>query len=592
MMPPMVTRRADSNQNAPVTSSSQPDDGRAHECPKRPASDDDLEFVRRPMVRWLDPHQLIDTAGRVVASGFSTAFADTRQLQGLSPSEIQDRSQPDELWFDYVSDLGDGWNSTFSVASLLARDELELSSGDEVHNLKRGSLLVMGGDQVYPVPTRTEYSNRFLGPYRAAMPCPPPDAAPELFAIPGSHDWYDGLVNFTNIFCRQRPIGGWTTSQTRSYFAVRLPHRWWLWGIDLQFGDYVDEPQMLYFREVAEGLETGDRIILCMAKAVESGRKSAEVYATRSLTDVEREIVKPAGARIALYLKSGRHYFARFATDDGETHLVTAGGGGAFLHPTHDLPEVAQPPSEDSATPLRRASVYPSAAWSRRLRRRVWLLPAYNLPLAAVLGALQVVVVFMLTLHLDDRHRHVGFGDVTRAMWESPIAFLLIILVISTFGAMIRLAHDASGLPRLLIGLGHSSLQFGGLGLVIVVASGLTSDIGGVPSLVAFLALVWGLGGVGGVLGVSGYLWASNLFGYHGNETYAPLHHMDQKCFLRLHIDSQGALTMYPIGIDRVGRRWAFAPDAAPHEPWLIPADRGPTAHLIESGVVIGKAPQ
>jgi hypothetical protein len=537
------------------------------------------------MVRWLDPHQLVDTAGRVLASGFSTSYLDSRQLQGLSPFEVHDRSEHDELWIDYVSDLGDGWNSTFTVASLLARDHLELSDDGEPHHLERGSLLVLGGDQVYPVARGTEYKNRFLGPYRAAMPCPPPGSAPELFAIPGSHDWYDGLVNFTNIFCRQRPVGGWTTSQARSYFAIRLPHRWWLWGIDLQFGDYLDEPQMAYFRQVATDLGPGDQIILCMAKEVESGRKSEEVCATRNLTDLEREVVKPAGARIGLYLKSGWHHYARFATEDGETQLITAGGGGAFLHPTHDLAEVADPPSEEVADPLRRAAAYPSAAWSRRLRRRIWLLPAYNLPMAGALGALQVVVVFMLTLHLDGRHRDLGWSDLVQALWQSPSGFLLIILVIGLFAAMIRLAHKAKVLPRVLLGLGHSALQFGGLGTVIVVASRLTSDLQGAPSLLAFLGLVWVLGGIGGVLGVSGYLWATNSLGYHANEAYAPLHHMDQKCFLRLHIDAGGSLSLYPIGIHRVGRRWKFHPDGARHEPWLVPAGDGPEPHLIESPV-------
>jgi hypothetical protein len=190
------------------------------------------------------------------------------------------------------------------------------------------------------------------------MPCPPPGSAPELFAIPGSHDWYDGLVNFTNLFCRQRPIGGRTTSQTRSYFAIRLPHRWWLWGIDLQFGDYLDQPQMAYFQRAAREIEPGDQIIVCMAKEVESGRRSAEVFSTRDLSDLEREVVKPAGASIALYLKSGRHYYARYEAEKGEAQLVTAGGGGAFLHPTHDLPEVAPPPTENGAGPFRLAAVY------------------------------------------------------------------------------------------------------------------------------------------------------------------------------------------------------------------------------------------
>ena len=534
------------------------------------------------MVRWLDPHQLVDTAGRVLASGFSTSYTDSRQMQALSPSLVTDRSDASELWIDYVSDLGDGWNSTFTVASLLAQDELELCRDDEVHCLRRGAMLVMGGDQVYPVPTSTEYQNRFLGPYRAALPCPPPGAEPELFAIPGSHDWYDGLVNFTNLFCRQRPIGGWNTSQTRSYFAVHLPHRWWLWGIDLQFGGYLDEPQMNYFRNAAHQVEPGDQIVLCMAKEVESGRKSSEVLATRDLVDLEQEVVKPAGARIVLYLKSGRHYYARYEGAGGATQLITAGGGGAFLHPTHALPETMDPPGDEDAAPYRQAAVYPSADWSRRLRKRIWLLPAYNLPLAAALGAIQALVVLMLNLHRDDRHRDLSFGDLGRALWESPTTFLLITLVIASFAAMIRLAHDAQGVSRLLIGLAHSVLQFGGLGAVVVVASKVTSTWEGPSSLVAFLSLVWVLGGIGGVLGVSGYLWATNSLGYHANEAYAPLHHMDQKNFLRLHIDASGTLTVYPVGIDRVCRRWRFSPDGAAHEPWLVPTDGGPKPHLIE----------
>ena len=537
------------------------------------------------MVRWLDPHQLVDTAGRVLASGFSTSYTDSRELQALSACDIADRSEPADVWIDYVSDLGDGWNSTYSVAYLLAQDQLELEHEGEVHRLPRGAILVMGGDQVYPVPTRTEYQNRLLGPYQASMPCPPPGMSTELFAIPGSHDWYDGLVNFTNIFCRKRPIGGRTTSQSRSYFAVRLPHRWWLWGIDLQFGDYLDEQQLAYFRKAAEEVEPGDQVILCMAKEVESGRKSGEVCSDRDLAYLEREVLSPAGARIALYLKSGRHYYARYVAHDGASQLVTAGGGGAFLHPTHGLPEVAVPPGDAGAGPFRRAAVYPTAEKSRQLRKRIWLLPAYNLPLGGVLGAIQVLVAFMLGLHLDKRHQDVAFGDLPRLLWESPTAFLLIILVIASFGAMIRLAHDARGVPRLLIGLGHSALQFGGLGAVIVVASRTTSSLDGAPSLLGFLGLVWLLGGVGGVLGVSGYLWATNCLGYHANEAFAPLHHMDQKNFLRLHIDASGAMTLYPVGVDRVSRKWRFAPEADAHEPWLVPADHPPKIHLVEPPV-------
>ncbi len=231
----------------------------------------------RPMVRWLDPHQLLDTAIRVLLSGLLGTYADPRQLQALSAIETHDRSEAPELWLDYVADLGDGWNSTYTVARLLASEQLELGGDGEAFATERGRILVMGGDQVYPVPKRTEYENRLLGPYRAALPCTDGDA-PELFAIPGSHDWYDGLINFEEIFCRRRRIGAWQTQQSRSYFAVGLPHGWWLWGIDIQFGPYIDDEQWKYFSDLATSqLERGDRIILCLSKEVKGGGTSTPI---------------------------------------------------------------------------------------------------------------------------------------------------------------------------------------------------------------------------------------------------------------------------------------------------------------------------
>ncbi len=50
-----------------------------------------------------------------------------------------------------------------------------------------------------------------------------------MLALAGNHDWYDGLTTFLRLFCVGRPIGGWRTEQTRSYFAARLPHDWWGW---------------------------------------------------------------------------------------------------------------------------------------------------------------------------------------------------------------------------------------------------------------------------------------------------------------------------------------------------------------------------
>jgi len=562
-------------------------------CPPRPSVESELGFVRRPMVRWFDPHQLLDTALRVLLSGMFSSYADNRESQAREPAEVTDRSGQADLWLDYVADLGDGWNSTYTMARLLAADELTLERDGETHATERGRLLVMGGDAVYPVPKADEYENRMLGPYRAALPGIADEAAaPELFAVPGSHDWYDGLVNFTSIFCRNRWIGGWKTRQRRSYFALKLPNGWWLWGIDIQFGASVDEVQLQYFAAVAaDQLAPGDRIILCMSKEVESGRKQSEVHSDRDVEFLEREIIQPAGAEVLVYFKSGKHYYSRYEEQDGPRHHIESGGGGAFLHPTHNLPERIDIPGARGAADYRRAGTYPSAAVSKRLRKRIWLMPAYNLPLAAVFGTVQVLLAFMLGLHLDDRHVSLGVGDLLSAMWESPTAFLLSLLVLASLVGMVRFAHDASGIGRVLLGLAHSTLQVASVAGVMLAASYLSSALGleGVSSLLAFLGLVWLLGGVSGLMGMAGYLWATGYIGLHGTEAYAPLHHQDHKHFLRLHIQADGILTVFPIGVDRVGRKWTLCPDADAHAPWFAPVGPEPQSHLIEQPIHIGQ---
>ena len=545
------------------------------------------------MVRWFDPHQLIDTAVRVLLSGVFSSYADSRESQAREPAEVPDRSAHDDLWLDYVADLGDGWNSTYTIARLLAAEELELEWDGEAHRTERGRILVMGGDAVYPVPKAAEYENRMLGPYRSALPCAPRDA-PELFAVPGSHDWYDGLVNFTSIFCRNRWIGGWRTRQRRSYFALKLPSGWWLWGVDIQFGASIDEVQLRYFAEVAaDQMQPDDRVVLCMSKEVESGRDEGELHSDRDVAYLEREIIQPTGAHLLLYLKSGKHYYAHYEEQDGPRHHIESGGGGAFLHPTHTLPErTADLPGVDGASDYRRAHTYPSAALSKRLRKRIWLMPAYNLPLAAVFGTVQVLLAFMLGLHLDDRHVSLGIDDLLLAMWESPTAFLLSLLVLASLVAMVRFAHDASGIGRVLLGLAHSSLQVASVAGVMMAASYLSSGAGleGARSLLAFLGLVWLLGGISGMVGMAGYLWATGYLGLHNTEAYAPLHHQDQKHFLRLHIQSDGTLTVYPVGVERVGRKWTLCPDAPAHAPWFAPDGPEPETHLIERPIRIGRS--
>lgn len=48
-----------------------------------------------------------------------------------------------DFWFDFMADTGDGGNSSYTVAKLLAQPSLEV---DNSLSLPRGNVLLIGGD--------------------------------------------------------------------------------------------------------------------------------------------------------------------------------------------------------------------------------------------------------------------------------------------------------------------------------------------------------------------------------------------------------------------------------------------------------------
>ena len=225
---------------------------------------------RRGMVRWYNPVQLLRTGIDIFVSEELNARADPRLLEvhsGPDPdfAEGSDPIGEDGFWFDYMADTADGYAPTFAMARLLSRESLIVSG----KALARGAFLVLGGDEVYPVASREAYEERLKAPFDAASADVSPEPAPHVYAIPGNHDWYDGLISFLRLFTggsrgkEGRHLGIWRTRQTRSYFTIRLPGGWWLWGTDIHLEGDVDEPQRAFFARMLEKLEPGDRVIAC-----------------------------------------------------------------------------------------------------------------------------------------------------------------------------------------------------------------------------------------------------------------------------------------------------------------------------------------
>jgi hypothetical protein len=391
-----------------------------------------MKFERKSAVKWFGVDLLMQTGIKVLVSGIFGDYADKREAMATNEQGVFDYSTPElrampvnvqlslpplldrsvagdvpsmddsadnqELWFDYIADLGDGFDATFTVAKVLALPKLDVYLfNDEEHRdnppkyaTYQGEILVMGGDQVYPAASREEYTNRMHGPYEAAYPYEGDNVRPKLFAIPGNHDWYDGLTSFTKLFCQNRKIGNYKTCQKRSYFAIRLPHHVWIWGIDVQLSSDIDYPQLRYFKDIAEReCSPNDKIILCTAEPAWVFKGSyADNASYARLKYFEERYIRERGLELIAVLTGDLHHYAHYMCKDRgrgmSFHRFTAGGGGAFLHATHNLPDklkgleylYRERPSEPLKKGYENAELqtaYPSKEQSRRMVwRNLW----------------------------------------------------------------------------------------------------------------------------------------------------------------------------------------------------------------------------
>jgi hypothetical protein len=142
------------------------------------------------MVGWYDPKTLFLSGFLAAVSWLFGRYADRRVIAAIggSPQQAFDYSRIDgrldgDFWFDYVSDIGDGWNPTYAIAHQVAQPVLDLTAPDgTTHHLPRGRVLLFGGDQVYSYPTRNAYERQAEVPYKVALRGSDSPPSPASFA--------------------------------------------------------------------------------------------------------------------------------------------------------------------------------------------------------------------------------------------------------------------------------------------------------------------------------------------------------------------------------------------------------------------------
>ena len=534
------------------------------------------------MVGWFDPGQLVRTGVDVVISAIFARNSDRRVLDALSHPgyDACDYSSREELWLDYVADTGDGWNSTYAVAHALAQPELGVDVGGARRSTRRGDVLVFGGDAVYPVASRDAYERRLVAAYRTALPNTEPPH-PKVFAVAGNHDWYDSLVAFTRIFCTggKRRFAGWMTHQSRSYFAVKLPRGWWLIGTDVQLESDIDDPQLEYFRTIAESMAPDDRIILCIAEPnwifERRYRQFDRDISERNLAFLEERIF---GNRVEVFIAGDLHHYRRHTSDAGR-HKITAGGGGAFLFPTHvDHEEV-----QELAGGFTYRTSFPSPETSRTLSRRLlgfaWINPSF--------GKVTALFYLLFAMAIKVDIGHLGLADVGQVLHavaagilNSQIALLWGFLLLFGFYFFTE-THDPKfkrwgGLTHATAHL-TAAFLLGWFGLHAAV-SWLGLPLNGISQIVVTGLVIASGGYVIGPTIMGMYLYVSmNWFHRHAGE-FSALKCEDHKSWVRMHVGPTGDLRIYALGIDVVPRRWAEARPAHDAPSLLVPADARATA--------------
>ena len=564
---------------------------------------------RRSPVQWLSVTELLRT-GREAARGTEFArYADQRETQAHAPEQIYDLSRQgtrQDYVMDYLADTGDGFDATYAVAA-----SVNGHAGGTAAPEGPADLLVLGGDEVYPIGSVREYTDRLEMPFERVRPAMTGERQRVLdafvLALPGNHDWYDGLVAFRRNFCEswlQRldtrgagssapPLAPVTIDgigddylnrwafQSRSYWAVKLPHGWWLWGLDSQLDAHIDAAQIAYFLRARELVQDDERVILCTARPSwtdlpardegywTSNREVLIWFLDRMFGRSEDEKREECRHQVPLLLTGDKHHYVhyqRVADQDAASpsHLVTCGGGGAYLSSTHHVKDEVTVPwhfgahEDQEPTAYHRERTFPSADESRSLRGGWWQIPLLNGPVTpALVGGIDLLLTCVVFIGLS---RHTLAGWVPYMVASVLVLGLLVAMsvlfrrpgVVPWKGTLPGIAHTVAHLAvagsALLISAALQGLRDGSWHLW---GDGL--PLGG--SLVA-LVLVTAWCVLAGNLVFAAYFRVSDSFGFHENESFSAMHIQHYKSHLRLTFHPSAAGTgAGPVTVAVLGLR-------------------------------------
>lgn len=519
---------------------------------------------------WFSLPFYFDGVFQTLLRGWRIGISDVRASYATEQREFDYRSDED-FWFDWVADTGDGFDPSLAVAQLLAQG-LMIDGLD----LPRGRLLVHGGDLCYPFP---QDMARFTDIMELAAPEKEGEDRPDLFIIPGNHEWADGLELFDRLLKRSN-IGGWKLPQTSSYFALRVSG-WLVYALDMvEEADMpdLDEAQFTFFEEHARR-HPSERVLI-LTHVPEYVKTSCLGMKAFERLDRLKGLL---GDRLLLHIAGDVHYYRRYeAEGPSPCTMLISGGGGAVGHGTF-LPEATHVKSAGRS--FASAACYPTVAESERVFSRKILTTVQRGPVS-YLGIFYAGMVAAIAPAPVGHLSELALGFWSQSTSGSCVSFHASVLTLLAIHYTMQVCSESGGVKFMvrsaLLTLVHTCAHVAAcfaLRIVLeLVWRSAMIDNSPVTLSVYRISMLLAMHFIGGWIGMvlyNIYFYVACLFFQaHWAEGHSYIGHEGHKSFLRMRVTPRGDLDVYAVGLDTVPQQWIAGDAFTPVEP-LSP-------HLIE----------
>jgi len=575
------------------------------------------EQGRRHMVAWMSFSMFMECAYYFTHPNKTKDARLDKEIQDAAGVFEEQTSMHEDgnFYLDFVADTGDGFDPTFAVATLLAKEKLivrEVSrDGSETSvELPRATTVIHGGDICYPFPDDERFMTRFIQPYTWAFPARCADEQPRrMYFVAGNHEYMDGLGSFRKNILQRSSIGGWKTPQKGSYFAIKLPASWWMFCIDLgPEPEDINPEQQAFFKNIKR--ETEDKVILVYhvpdwIKAAGMGFEGHLAGIAAFRKSIGDDVVKLVLAgdihnyrRMEVQTASYKQEKPQCPTNcflsSAQTFIV-AGNGGAFSHGTN-FPNVESVYLKDEGKLLVTKTTYPTPQVSETIWQQRWRSMFFDTTNSYYNRILGTVYMLMFATNIPVSvaapHR-VTFSPTNMLLWGAIIWMTITHYIMASATHCID-KRRAKVLVIVLVSLhtgAHLAFAFLCRFVITTIVWGLLGDVlAQIPSsfnvLVAYtttLNLATFVAGVTIAPVITAFYFDMSLrwADYHWNEAVSTIHDIDHKGFCRIVIRPNGALDIYSIGIDKTPTCW-YKSQSSPADPAVWKPHNPINYHLVE----------